>query len=691
MDSLKTVLHSANEDTGRVNALTGLAVELRKSDLDSAVSTGKQALELSTKIKWKKGIGFSNHILGIFFYMKGDYEESLKHDVVALGIWKEFSNSSNVSEANYGKLSTAKTSGNVANIYIDQANYPKALEYCFMALHVSEELGDTKVQAINFGNIGNIYKSQKQDDKALEFYNKALMLGKTLNDPLFILNQMNNIGSVYRERADYPKALEYYRGNLKMAEEKGIRQLQAGSLGNIGLVYIAQLKYDEAIVYFLKALGVAKEVGEKRLIVFNLINLGGTYRKTGKFKEAEKYLKDALLMAEEMGTTSHLMTIEDNLANLYDTTGRPVLALEHYKNYFIYRDSITNQANRKELFRSEVNYEFEKKELASKAEQEKKDALTAKEKQQQQTILYFVAIGGIIVLFFSLSLYKRFKVTQKQKTEIEYQKQIVEEHRKGMIDSITYAKRLQDAILPPAKFINKYVPDNFVVYKPKDIVAGDFYWAESVNVNNKELFFIAAADSTGHGVPGALVSVVCSNALNRTLKEFKETEPGKMLDKTRELVLETFVRKDSFGEKSSDEVKDGMDISLLCIDKITKQIWWSGANNSLWYTSANEGSEMKEIKADKQPIGKTENPKPFTTHAIKYTQGSVFYLFTDGFADQFGGPQGKKFKYKTFSELLLKNSGLKMEEQFKIIESTFNNWKGNLEQVDDVCVIGIKI
>jgi serine phosphatase RsbU (regulator of sigma subunit) len=195
------------------------------------------------------------------------------------------------------------------------------------------------------------------------------------------------------------------------------------------------------------------------------------------------------------------------------------------------------------------------------------------------------------------------------------------------------------------------------------------------------MFFIAAADSTGHGVPGAMVSIVCSNALNRTIKEFKLTETGKILDKTRDLVIETF-------EKSTSGVKDGMDISLLCIDSKSKKIFWSGANNPLWYIQDNE---LKEIKADKQTIGKTDYPKPFTTHQIEYRENTSFYLFTDGLADQFGGPNGKKFKYKQFSDLLIKNHKLYQMLQADIINRAFLEWKGELEQVDDVCVIGIKI
>lgn len=274
---------------------------------------------------------------------------------------------------------------------------------------------------------------------------------------------------------------------------------------------------------------------------------------------------------------------------------------------------------------------------------------------------------------------------KERTSEVVQQKQLVEEKQKEILESISYAKRLQEAILPPEEFISKEVPDNFILYLPKDLVAGDFYWAEKSN----DVFLIAAADSTGHGVPGAMVSVVCSNALNRAVKEFRLTDPGQILDKTLELVIETFVRKDSYGEKSYSEVKDGMDISLLAIDQKNKKVLWSGANNPLWYL---DGSGiLQEIKADKQAIGKTDQTKKFTTHKLNYTKGSVFYLFTDGFADQFGGPKGKKFKYKPMFELLQAISQNTMPEQSGRIVSTFFKWKGELEQVDDVCIIGIKL
>lgn len=294
-----------------------------------------------------------------------------------------------------------------------------------------------------------------------------------------------------------------------------------------------------------------------------------------------------------------------------------------------------------------------------------------------------ILVGTFILwnLSFRKEVKLRLEAEEKLKDTlrlVEEKHLIIEEKNKEITDSINYAKRIQEAILPSVDFIQKQLPDSFIYYQPKDIVAGDFYWAAQVG----DSFLIAAADCTGHGVPGSLVSVVCSNALNRSVKEFGLLEPGKILDKTRELVLESFSAK-------GEAIKDGMDISLLSIHK--DGVTWAGANNPLWYiTTAGAQPELKEIMAEKQPIGKTDDPKPFTTHVLNVKKGDLIYLFTDGYADQFGGPKGKKFKYKPFAELLLQNHAFSMQKQQDMLEEVLTNWRGDLERVDDICVIGIR-
>lgn len=267
--------------------------------------------------------------------------------------------------------------------------------------------------------------------------------------------------------------------------------------------------------------------------------------------------------------------------------------------------------------------------------------------------------------------------------QLEIKNHIIQEKNKEIKDSITYAQQIQQAILPPLELKTKIISDSFIFFKPKDIVSGDFVWLSKSAFDDEHdpKLLIAAADCTGHGVPGAMVSIVCNDALNKAVGQFNLFNPGKILDKTRELLLESF-------SKSNNNVQDGMDISLLSINGKNQQVEWAGANNSLIYIL---NGELIEIKANKQPIGKTENPLAFTSHTIPMTNGSQFYLFTDGFADQFGGHRGKKFMFRQFKELLKTIADLPMQEQLLELEKSFSLWKGEQEQTDDVCIVGIKI
>ncbi|MBL4704020.1 MAG: SpoIIE family protein phosphatase [Flavobacteriales bacterium] len=274
-------------------------------------------------------------------------------------------------------------------------------------------------------------------------------------------------------------------------------------------------------------------------------------------------------------------------------------------------------------------------------------------------------------------------------TERKDAEDLLKEKNKEILDSINYAKRLQDAILPSKQSILEHFPSSFVLYKPKDIVAGDFYWLEQVD----QYVFFAVADCTGHGVPGAMVSVVCSNALNKAVMEERLTDPGEILDRITDLVI------DRFGTDAS--VRDGMDISLCRLDQ-HGELAYAGAYSPLYLVNQlNEHSLdekfksathwIKEIKANKQLIGWYEHRSKFTTHFIKMAPKQSLYLFTDGFYDQFGGPKGKKFKTANFKRLILKIHDKSMKEQGQIMDQTIEEWKGEFEQVDDICVIGIRI
>ena len=286
----------------------------------------------------------------------------------------------------------------------------------------------------------------------------------------------------------------------------------------------------------------------------------------------------------------------------------------------------------------------------------------------------------MLFVFFSVANFKinnqKYSAELIHKTDqLQEQKKIIETAHSEMKDSITYAKRIQNAILPSNNELSKHIPNNFILFRPKDIISGDFYWFEKVN----NISFLALADCTGHGVPGALVSVVCSNALNRSVKEFQLTAPNQILNKTRELVIENF-------SKNGAIVNDGMDISLCAIYQ--NKLIFAGANSPLWVVRKNE---VIEYKGDNQPIGYYEKMEDFSDKEIKLTKNDTIYLFSDGFPDQFGGPKRKKFKYSSFKNLLIEVHSKPLAKQAEMLEKTFNEWKGNFEQIDDVSIIGFKL
>lgn len=438
---------------------------------------------------------------------------------------------------------------------------------------------------------------------------------------------------------------------------------------------------------------------QKRL----LVEIEANTKKIEKQKETLKTQQKELIKKEELIAnakkeidkqqeliTTQLQKIEiqqQNLANL----NKNVLA----KQEEVKAQQTQLERDKKKLLAiqdeyAEIEKNLKEKELLVKEQNKTIDAqgneIITKDStiEEQKSMIVLSIIFLIIVTILGALAYRSYRLKNKanatilaQKEEIEEQHQVLEEQHQEITDSINYAKRIQDAILPPLKLVKGYMPDSFILYKPKDIVAGDFYWMEGIN----NLIIFAAADCTGHGVPGAMVSVVCHNAMNRAVKEFMLIKPNEILDKTREIVLETF-------EKSDEDVNDGMDIALCSINTESKKLNFAGANNGLYLIRNNE---VTQIKPDKQPIGNYKDAKPFTNHEMDLQKGDVIYAFSDGYPDQFGGPKGKKFMYKPFRNLLLEIHKEPMDKQHNILLEAFEKWRGELEQIDDVCVIGVRI
>lgn len=623
--------------------------------------------------------------------------------------------------------------GNEGYLEEHRGNAIKALELHEQSLIIHEELNDLKGKAANLNNIGIIYNNKGSTRKAIEYFQKALLIDEQINDTLGLSYAYNNLGLMNRKLGNQRLAKEYFEKSLNLRIKGKDKSGMASAINNLALLFQDKDDYKNAEIHFIKCLKLQEEIDDKHGLALTYNNIALNYKYQGNKKECEKYLIKSLELRErlgvkkgiasslrstgryyfeeknyalakkyserayqisnELGLMEYKKSIAYDLYQLYKHTNEQNKAFRYLETYTSLKDSLSNLEEQKATIKLMAEIEFEKKLAISETEHKAKLEIEKQRSEKEKTKQFLINLTGssilLIVLIFSYILFKRFKLTQKQKQIIEEQKKLVDEKNDEITASITYAKRIQHAILPNLKAISNSFQNSFVIYKPKDIVAGDFYWLERTG----DTTLIAVADCTGHGVPGALVSVICNNSLNRSVREFKLTDPGKILDKTRELVIEEF-------EKSDEEVKDGMDISLLSVNKLKNEIKWSGANNPLWILRAASGS-IEEIKPDKQPIGKYMQNSNFSSHSITLNEGDRIYLFTDGILDQFGGPQarltdgtfgqGKKFKSKQFRLLLQSLHAVEINNQKELIESTFNEWKRDLEQVDDVCVIGIRI
>lgn len=292
-----------------------------------------------------------------------------------------------------------------------------------------------------------------------------------------------------------------------------------------------------------------------------------------------------------------------------------------------------------------------------------------------------MALGVIVLIALFLIPYARkvLRMDEKQKVVTLQQKAMIEEKNRDIMASIHYALKIQKAMLPSVEMLKTEGIDGFVLHEAKDVVAGDFYWIEEYD----DYLYFAVADCTGHGVPGAIMSILCTTAMNNVVDLMGIRDTGKILDEVRRIIVERL-------EKSGGEVKDGMDIAICRLDKKTKKMQYSGANNPIYiFKKATE--EMEVAKPCKQPVGKHINEHPFACKEFQLEKGDVVYLFTDGYADQFGGENGKKLKYKPFRELLFSSKHLSMSEQKELLNSSLKDWMGGFEQVDDICVMGVRM
>jgi tetratricopeptide (TPR) repeat protein len=652
---------NCNNNIGQIYSVQGQFDKALKH-LDAAMESRQKALDL-------KGEAATLINIGIVFQNKGDFEKALEH----------FNRSLYLRQQIKDKKGIANAFTNIGNIHYNNGNFSLALENYISALKIDKSIGNLKGEAASYNNIGAIYFSQGNFEKALENFSASLKIEQKLGDKRGIADSYGNLGNVYASNKQYVEAAKEFQKSLKLNDEIGDKKSLASLYNNLGLLAYLQGKSEEAQVNYLKSLQIRQEIGDKNGISRSFINIGDIHFENGKLDDARSFYHKSLLVSKETGSSEAIKKAYFKLAQVEKETGNWKAAYLNYQDYVQLKDSLSDVQSAEKMAEMQTLYESDKKETQIKL-LEKDNELAQTTNKKQRIIIYSVVIGLALMLILVGVIFKALQNNKKKNRIISKQKEEIEHKQKEITASITYALRLQQAILPPLQQIKEAFPESFLLYLPKDIVSGDFYWF----YRNAENILIAAADCTGHGVPGALTSMVCSERLNESVKA--TLSPGELLKSVNKGVKSSLRQ-----EASKDSTRDGMDIALCAFDHTFSKLTFSGANRPLWIIRNNQ-KQIEEIKSTKKAIGgTTEDNQEFSNHEVMLQKGDVVYLFSDGYIDQFGGDTGKKFMAQRLKDSLLQIAHLPMDQQYERLKENFYKWKGNLEQVDDVLVVGLKV
>lgn len=649
---------------------------------------------------YAKRTGIDN-ILGKAFMYKGWFYQDLSQFKLANDQF--YTSLAYLKKAN-DRQGVADAYGNLGNSYLDMREFRKSLDYQLLSLDENEKIINSKpdknaLQVAYTGrmyalhNIGEIYNEIALYDKALEYERRSLADEMKYGTEEGIAISYNTIGQTFKKLGEIDSARHYFQSSIDLYESGAFSSPYGYAIAlNEYAIMDGSGLTDKKIAEMLnKSLQIRKELmdvdGEAQ-IYLDIADF--------KFDQLKlDSLSELLRKSYQLIGENHLDYLEEKYFKLYSKYNSRIgnyepayFALENYLELKAVSDA---KRRTHDLIAGDIKHQLQTKNFNDSLLIENKFAKERVSYHEQiaeiQNIIYLSIIGFIILivtLFIIINANRRRKrmniILSEKNEQINEQKKLVEEKNKSISDSINYAKRLQNAILPSLDRIVSVFPSYFLLYQPKDVVSGDFYWFE--RIDNK--IYMAVADCTGHGVPGAMVSVVCSNALNRALNEYQIMEPDNILDKTRDLIVEHF-------SKGGTELSDGMDVALMVLDMDTQRITFSGANNSLWIVRREKPDMIEELKGDKQPVGYFSFAKSFTSQEVLCKSGDRIYMTTDGYADQFGEESGKKLKSAVMKRYIVEMQSSNMKEQGEGLLLFYDDWKGAAEQVDDVCVMGIEI
>ncbi len=559
---------------------------------------------------------------------------------------------------------------NLGVIQNNIGNLDKALEFFFKSWRIHQAIQNNDGLAVTLNNIGTIYSAKRNYNKALDYFVRAHGIVLSLQDTSKIIGSLNNIGNVHLARNEDQQALEYYRESLSLYNLLSDRYQAFDPHTNIGNIFFRDASYDSALYYYQQSLAI--EVANENLAgqAQALNNMGVTYDHLKQYDRAVNHHVDALEIAQTLNSKPLIMRIYKSLSDSYFNKKEWLLAKDYLLLHGIVKDSIYNEESNRRIGELERSYELEQREREIELLKKESEIQQLQLKNNRNSILAIV-FGAAVLFILAIFYYLKNQSSQKTRALLASKNQEITE-------SIHYAKSVQAAILDQES-IAKSFPESFIFYRPKDIVSGDFYWHSKLNGSD----ILATVDCTGHGVAGAFMTVIGNSLLNQIVVEDHELNPARILEQ-----LDIKLRQ-TLKDKQVDISKHGMDIAICRIDKSEKKLTFAGARSDLY--TIRDGA-LQEIKGDRHTIGENLNDehKAFQQQELSYQDEDLFYLTSDGFADQFGEQPNKKFMKKNFKQLLASIHDSPLPQQEALLDRALEDWQGKVEQTDDILVLGIK-
>ena len=646
-------------------------------DYNKAFDYLKNGMHQSIVHKYDIGLSNSYNNLGMVFSEIGENDSSIFYYKKALKIKEEIGDMKAISSSYM----------NIGTYYYDIGNLSSSLSYYFKSLKIDQQMGYEEDVAMVLSNIGLVYFEQEDYEKSIDYFHKSMDIDRKQGVSLGVLTSLYNVAHVYQIQNKLEQSLICYEKALEIARDLNIEKHIAHSFNNIGSLYMKKGENEVAMDYLQKGLKIRERINDQIGLASSLNNIGDLYIRFGNIKKARKLNEEALKLAVQNGNVDKLKTINHSLYKIYKSIGENELALKMHEDYLIYKDSLFNQENLRSSIQQEFAFQasIDSTNTANllKEKEDQKKIERFKHNEEMSQFRFYAVIGAglsLMMCLIAVFLYWQNKVKQKTNQLIQIQKDEVDLKNKEITESIVYAKRIQDAILTSKEYIQQALPESYILYLPKDLVSGDFYWVYEEN----EFVYFSVVDCTGHGVPGAFMSMIGYSLLNEIVIESGVKETDQIVTQLSNQIKSSLEQKGAL-----EESRDGMDMIFCRWNKNKNELMYTGAKNTLHIV---RNGEIIEYPADQRPVGyETGRNIPFTKTNIQLIKGDMLYLFSDGYADQFGGKRGKKFKSNKLKELLIEISSLSIADQYESLETKFIDWKGDFEQVDDVCIMGIRI